>query len=81
MTSHQTRLAEQVSKEMDSVKLLVLVAELCRALDNEREENLFRVGCLEDCKEHQSPAHVVDPQLLQFGRRSAFSTVSVDVGT
>jgi hypothetical protein len=79
MTPHQTHLAEQVSKERDSVKLLVLVAELCRALDNEREENLFRMGCREDCKEHQeSPAPAVDPQLLQFGRRSAFTTASVD---
>jgi hypothetical protein len=57
MTAHQTHLAEQASKEMDPVKLGVLVAELCRALNNEREENLFRVGCREDCREHQgSPA-------------------------
>jgi hypothetical protein len=43
----QTNLAEQVSKEMDSA-----MAQLCRAIDNEREENLFRMGCREDCKEH-----------------------------
>jgi hypothetical protein len=82
MTPHQTHLAEQVSKEMDSVKLLVLVAELCRALDDEHEENLFRVGCREDCREHLgSPAPVIDPQLLQYRRRVAFTTASVDEGT
>jgi hypothetical protein len=82
MTPHQTHLAEQVSKEMDSVKLLVLVAELCRALDDEHEENLFRVGCREDCREHQgSPASVLGPQVAQFGRRSAFSIGTVDEGT
>jgi hypothetical protein len=48
----QTNLAEQVSKEMDSA-----MAELCRAIDNEREENLFRMGCREDCKEHRGSPH------------------------
>jgi hypothetical protein len=82
MTAHQTHLAEQESKEMDSVKLMYLVAQLCRALDNEREENLFRVGCREDCREHQgSPAPVLSPQLVQHGRRSAFTTGSVGEGT
>ena len=53
------------------MKLLVLVADPGRALDNEREENLFRVGCREDCREHQaSPAPVLSPQLVQYGRRS-----------
>jgi hypothetical protein len=52
-----------------AVKLLVLVAELCRALDNEREDNLFRVECLEDCGEHQRlPAPVFSPQLRQYGK-------------
>jgi hypothetical protein len=75
MTPHQTHVAEQVSKDVDSVKLQVLMAELCRAIDNEREENLFRVGCREDCREHQaSPSPVLGPQLVQYGRRSAFTT-------
>src|SRR5579862_8337524 len=74
MTPHQTRLAEQASKEMDSMKLLVLVAELCRAIDDEHKENIFRVGCREDCREHLgSPAPVFSPQLVQYGRRSAFT--------
>jgi hypothetical protein len=82
MTSHQTHLAELASKEMDSVKLLVLVAELCHALDNEREENLFRVGCREDCREHQaSPVPVFGPQLMQYGRQAAFTTGTVGEGT
>ena len=82
MTPHQTHLSEQVSKEMDSVKLLVLVAELCRALDNEHEENLFRVGCREDCREHQgSPASTLSPQLVQYGRRSDFIIGTADEGT
>ena len=80
MTPNQTHLAEQVSKKMDSVKLLVLVAELRRALDNEREENIFRVGCREDCREHQaSPTQVFGPQLVQYGRRSAFTVSTVGV--
>jgi hypothetical protein len=82
MTAHQTHLAEQASKEMDSAKLTALIAELCRALDNEHEENLFRVGCREDCREHQgSPAPVFGPQLVQYGRRSAFNTGTVGEGT
>jgi hypothetical protein len=82
MTPHQTHVAEQVSKKEDSVKLLVLLAELCRAIDNEREENLFRVGCREDCREHQaSAAPVFGPQLVQYGRRSAFTTGTVDEET
>jgi hypothetical protein len=75
MTPHQTLLAEEVSKERDSVKLLVPLAELCRAIDNEHEENLFRVGCREDCKEHLASSDpVLSPQLVQYGRRSAFTT-------
>jgi hypothetical protein len=53
MTPHQTHLAEQASKEMDPVRLTVLVAELCQALDSERQENNhLRTGCREDCREH-----------------------------
>jgi hypothetical protein len=82
MTPHQTHLAEQVSKEKDSVKLLVLVAELCRALNNEHEENIFRVGCREDCREYQGlPASALSPQLVQYGRRSAFTIGTVAEGT
>jgi hypothetical protein len=82
MTPHQTRLAREVSEKTDSVKLLVLLAELCRAIDNEREENIFRVDCREDCREHQrSPTPVFGPQLLQYRRRVAFTTASVDEGT
>ena len=81
MTPHQKHLAKQVSREMDSVKLLVLVAELCRALDNEHEENIFRVGCREDCREHRgSPAPLLSPQLMQYGQRSAFTIGTVDEG-
>jgi len=82
LTPHQTHLAEQVSKEMDSVKLLVLVAEFCRALDNEHEENLFRVGCRDDCREHQkSPSRVLGPQLARYGTRSACTSGTVGEGT
>jgi len=31
-------IAQQTSNEMDSAKLLILVAKLCRALDGEREK-------------------------------------------
>jgi hypothetical protein len=82
MTAHQTHLAEQASKEMDSMKLSDLIAQLCRALDNEREENISRVGCQEDCREHQpSPTPVFGPQLVQYGRRGAFTTGTVGEGT
>jgi hypothetical protein len=33
-------IAEQASKEMDPAKLTALVAKLCRALDDEREQRL-----------------------------------------
>jgi hypothetical protein len=36
--SHWRDLAEQTSKEMDSEKLMVLVARLCQAIDGEHEE-------------------------------------------
>ena len=35
-------LAEQTSKEMDSAKLMALVAKLCQAIDGERQEK-FRL--------------------------------------
>ena len=51
---------------MVSANLSVLVAQLCLALDGEREENLFRVGCREDCREHEGSHPVVfRPQLLR----------------
>jgi hypothetical protein len=53
MTPYQEHLAEQASTEMDATKLLVLVDELCRAIDSEIEDNrLLRLGCKRDCKEH-----------------------------
>jgi hypothetical protein len=70
VTPNQTHLAEQASKEMDSVKLLVLMAELCRAIDNEHKENIFRVDCLEDCREHRESPVPVKPQLVQFKGRT-----------
>jgi hypothetical protein len=36
--SNWRELAEQTSKEMDSAKLMVLVAKLCQAIDGERQE-------------------------------------------
>jgi hypothetical protein len=54
MTSYQLRLAEQASKEMDSGKLMHLIAELCQALDGEHEENRpSRMGCIADCGEYE----------------------------
>lgn len=54
MTPHQLHLAEQASKETDSVKLKHLIAELCRAFDSEHQENhQSRSGCLEDCGEYE----------------------------
>jgi hypothetical protein len=32
-------IAEKTSKEMDPTKLAVLVADLCRAIEGERQEN------------------------------------------
>jgi len=53
MTPHQTHLAEQASKEMDSGKLMHLITELCRSFDGELEENRqSRRGCAEDCREY-----------------------------
>jgi hypothetical protein len=53
LTPHQSRLAEQASKEMDSGKLMHLIAQLCRAIDSEREANRqSRRGCAEDCREY-----------------------------
>jgi hypothetical protein len=57
MTPRSLHLAEQASKEMDSGKLMHLIAELCCAIDNENEENRqSRRGCVEDCTEHEPPA-------------------------
>ena len=82
MTPHQTHLAEQGSKEKDSVNLLVMVAELCRAIDSEHKENIFRVGCREDCREYQeSPAPVLRQQLVQYGRRPALTIRTGGEGT
>jgi len=62
MTPHTMHLAEQASKEMDSGKLMHLIAELCRAIDSEREENrLSRRGCAEDCREHKPLVAAVQP--------------------
>jgi hypothetical protein len=53
MTPFQEHLAKQASTEMDSTKLLVLIDELCGAIDSEIEDNrLLRLGCKWDCKEH-----------------------------
>jgi hypothetical protein len=54
LTPHQLHLAEQASIEMDSGKLMHLIAELCRAIDCEHEENRqLRSGCHEDCREYE----------------------------
>jgi len=64
MTPHPLHLAEQASKEMESGKLMHLIAELCRAIDAEREENRqSRTGCAEDCREHNPPLAAVQPFL------------------
>jgi hypothetical protein len=56
LTPRSLHLAQQASKEMDSGKLMHLIAELCRAIDSEREENRqSRLGCAEDCKEYKLP--------------------------
>jgi hypothetical protein len=53
LTPHQYQLAEQASKEMDSGKLMHLIAQLCSAIDKEREGNRqSRRGCAEDCREY-----------------------------
>lgn len=54
MTPHSLHLAEQASKETDSGKLMHLIAELCRSIDSEHEENRqLRSGCHEDCREYE----------------------------
>jgi len=56
LTPRSLHLAEQASKEMDSGKLMHLIAELCRAIDSEREDNRpSRRGCAEDCREYEPP--------------------------
>jgi len=60
MTPRTLHLAERASKEMDSGKLMHLIAELCRAIDSEREENReSQRGCLEDCREYKQGPHGV----------------------
>jgi len=54
LTPRSFYLAQQASKEMDSGKLMHLIAQLCRAIDSEREENRqSRRGCTEDCREYE----------------------------
>ena len=51
-------------------------------LDNLSNHEGHRVGCQEDCREHQaSPTPVFGPQLVQYGRRAAFTTGTVGEGT
>jgi hypothetical protein len=38
--SNWQHLAEQVSEEMDSAKLMTLVSKLCHAIDSDRQEKL-----------------------------------------
>jgi hypothetical protein len=40
MTQKWQHLAEQVSEEMDSAKLMTLVSKLCEAIDSDRQEKL-----------------------------------------
>jgi hypothetical protein len=54
MTPYQDHLAAQASTERVSTRLLMLVGELCRAIDSEMEDNrLLRLGCKRDCREHR----------------------------
>ena len=56
LTTRSLHLARRASKEMDSGKLMHLIAELCRAIDSEREANRqSRRGCAADCSEYQGP--------------------------
>ena len=48
MTPYTQALAEQASTEMNPAKLMTLVSELCRALDDERAQPR---GCSNDCGE------------------------------
>jgi hypothetical protein len=53
MTPYARRLAEQAATEVDSAKLNAIVAELCRAIDDETARNQgLRRGCAVDCREH-----------------------------
>jgi hypothetical protein len=57
MTLYQKNLAEQASTEMNSTKLLLLVTELCDAIDEEHAENRHsRRNCLDDCRENTKPS-------------------------
>jgi hypothetical protein len=56
MTPYQRHLAEQASTEMDSRKLLLLVAELSDAIDNDCKENRrVRQNCVENRREQATP--------------------------
>jgi hypothetical protein len=56
MTLYQKNLAEQASTEMNSTKLLLLVTELCNAIDEEHVENRHsQSNCLDDCRENARP--------------------------
>ena len=58
MTPHAQHLAEQASSEPDPAKLLVLINDLCDAIDNERAQNRhLRQGCAKDCREHHATGH------------------------
>jgi hypothetical protein len=60
MTPEQTHLAEQASKETDSEKLMLLITQLCDALDKERAENRhLRHNCRDDCKENTKPSSAI----------------------
>jgi hypothetical protein len=61
LTPHQLHLAEQASTEMDLGQLMHLIAELCRAIDSEYEENRqLRNGCRHDCREYEwSPLEAI----------------------
>jgi len=61
VTPLQVLLAGKVSKEMGSVKLTLLMAQLCHAIDSELTENYhLRIGCREDCRER---GHAFSPRL------------------
>ena len=54
MTPYPEQFAAPASTETVSTRMLVLVGELCRAIDSEMEDNrLLRLGCKRDCQEHR----------------------------
>jgi hypothetical protein len=65
MTPFQEQSAAQASTETVSTRLFILVGELCRAVDIEREDNrLSRLGCKRDCQEHRQ-IHARPPALAE----------------